>query len=241
LLGVMAIVTAFQIWFSDRPMQFFSANSAAITIQMTHHSGYAIHDVADQAAPEPDLDHPTRLTLEVDGKLVFDEIYANQDDSINQGARIFEQIPLPVGEHRILIKMYDRPDASIEQVLFDEFIPLPSRQALTINFRDIHIPDPKAGEHLYYETASGVNAGCRICHSLEKDEKIIGPSFYGIASRAGSRVPGMTAEEYLHQSIVDPNAFVVPGFPKGQMIQNFGKLLTEEEINDLIAFLMTMK
>ncbi len=51
----------------------------------------------------------------------------------------------------------------------------------------------------------------------------------------------MTAEEYLHQSIVDPNAFVVPGFPKGQMIQNFGKILTEEEINDLVAFLLTLK
>lgn len=137
--------------------------------------------------------------------------------------------------------MYDRPDASIEQVLFDKTIPLTSRQALTLNFRDMHHPDPKAGEKLYYETTSGVNAGCRICHSLEKDEKIIGPSFYGIADRAGSRVSGMTAEEYLHQSIVDPNAFIVPGFPEGQMIQNFGKILTEEEINDLIAFLMTMK
>ena len=241
LLGVMAIVTAFQIWFSDRPTQFFSADSAMLAIQMTHHSGYAIHDIVDQAELETDLDHPTRLTLEVDGKPVFDETYTAKDNGINEGVRIFEQIPLPVGEHRILIKMYDRPDASIEQVLFDKTIPLTSRQALTLNFRDMHHPDPKAGEKLYYETTSGVNAGCRICHSLEKDEKIIGPSFYGIADRAGSRVSGMTAEEYLHQSIVDPNAFIVPGFPEGQMIQNFGKILTEEEINDLIAFLMTMK
>jgi cytochrome c len=86
-----------------------------------------------------------------------------------------------------------------------------------------------------------VNAGCQICHSLEKDETIIGPSFYGIASRAGDRVSGLTAEEYLHQSIVDPNAYIVPGFPNGQMIQNFGKILTEEQVNDLIAFLMTIK
>ncbi|MBI5962201.1 MAG: hydrogenase iron-sulfur subunit [Chloroflexi bacterium] len=241
LLGVMAIITAFQIWLSDVPTQFFSADSAMLAIQMTHHSGYAIHDVADQAALEPDLDHPTRLTLEVDGKLIFDETYENQDNNINQGVRIFEQVTLPVGKHHILVKMYDRPDESIEQVLFDETIPLAPRQSLTINFRDIHLSDPKAGQHLYFETASGVNAGCRICHSLEKDEVIIGPSFYGIADRAGDRVPGLTAEEYLHQSIVDPNAFVVPGFPEGQMIQNFGKILTEEEINDLVAFLMTMK
>ncbi|MCX6058289.1 MAG: hydrogenase iron-sulfur subunit [Chloroflexi bacterium] len=241
LLGVMAIVTAFQIWFSDRPIQFFSADSAMLAIQMTHHSGYAIHDIEDQAPLETDLDHPTRLTLEVDGKLIFDETYKDQDDGINQGVRIFEQIRMPVGKHHITIKIYDRPDENIAQILFDKTIPLTARQSLTINFRDVHIPDPKAGESIYYETAAGVNAGCQICHSLEKDETIIGPSFYGIASRAGGRVSGLTAEEYLHQSIVDPNAYIVPGFPKGQMIQNFGKILTEEQVNDLIAFLMTMK
>ncbi|MBK8619936.1 MAG: hydrogenase iron-sulfur subunit [Anaerolineales bacterium] len=241
LLGVMAVVTAFQIWLSDMPTQFFSADSATLAIQMTHHSGYAIHDVADQAALEPDLNHPTRLTLEVDGELVFDETYTATNNSINQGVRIFEQIQLPVGKHHITIKMYDRPDASIEQVLLDKTIPLTARQSLTINFRDMHLSDPKAGESIYYETAAGVNAGCRICHSLEKNETIIGPSFYGIADRAANRVPGLTAEEYLRQSIVEPNAFIVPGYPSGQMIQNFGQILTEEQINDLIAFLMTMQ
>ena len=241
LIGVMAIVTAFQIWLSDWPTQFFSADSATLAIQMTHHSGYPIHDVTPLSPPEPDLDHPTRLTLTVAGKLVFDETYTATDTHINQGARIFEQIQLPAGRHHIIIKMYDRADASMEQTLFDKTITLAPRQSLTINFRDMHIPDPKAGEQLYYETASGVNAGCRICHSLEKNEKIIGPSFYGIADRAGERVPGLTAEEYLRQSILEPNAFVVPSYPAGQMIQNFGSILTEEQINDLIAFLMTLE
>ena len=241
LLGVMAIITAFQIWLSDMPTQFFNADSTTLAIQMTHHSGYAIHDIADQAPLKPDLNHPTRLTLTVDGSLVLDEIYIAKDNGINQGARIFEQIQLPVGEHHILIKLYDRPDANIEQILFDKTIPLTSRQSLTINFRDIHLSDPVAGKGIYYEAAAGVNAGCRICHSLEKDEVIIGPSFYGIATHAGNRVPGLTAEEYLRQSIVEPNAFVVPSFPEGQMIQNFGNILTEEQINDLIAFLMTME
>jgi cytochrome c2 len=137
--------------------------------------------------------------------------------------------------------MYDRPDESIEQILFDKTITLDERQVLTINFRDVHIPDPEAGRQIYYETAAGVNAGCRICHSLEKGETIIGPSFYGIADRAGNRISGMTAEEYLRQSILEPNAFVVSGYPAGQMIQNFGQILTEEQIEDLIAYLMTLK
>jgi cytochrome c2 len=241
LLGVMAVVTAFQIWMSNRPTTFFADDYATLALQMTHHSGYAMHDVPPPPSIEPDLDQPIRLTLEVDQQIVFDETYTATNNHINQGVRIFEQIKLPVGKHHITIKMYDRKDASFEQVIFDKTVPLAAYQSLTINFRDMHIPDPKMGESIYYETASGVNAGCRICHSLTKNEKIIGPSFYGIADRAGERVPGLTAEEYLHQSIVEPNAFVVPGYPAGQMIQNFGQILTEDQIQDIIAFLMTLK
>ncbi|MDP1548209.1 MAG: hydrogenase iron-sulfur subunit [Anaerolineales bacterium] len=241
LLGVMVIVTAFQIWLSDRPTPFYLEETAALAIQMTHHSGYAMRDVAPPAAIEPDLDQPIRITLEVNGQMLLDETYVAQNTHVNQGARIFEQVFLPVGAHHVTVKMYDRADRSFEQTLFDKTITLEPRQALTINFRDIHIADPKAGERLYYEAASGVNAGCRICHSLTKDERIIGPSFYGIADRARERVPGMTAEEYLRQSILEPNTFIVPGYPAGQMIQNFGDILTEEQINDLIAFLMTLE
>ncbi|NWF63270.1 MAG: cytochrome b N-terminal domain-containing protein [Chloroflexi bacterium] len=241
LLGVMAIVTGIQIWWSDRPTTFYDADSASLAIQMTHHSGYALRDVPPPPSIEPDLSLPIRLTLEVDGRLLLDETYNAIDNHINQGARIFEQVFLSPGTRHVTIKMYDRADASFEQVLFDDTIMLEPRQALTVNFRDMHIPDPAAGEQLYYETTSGVNAGCRICHSLVKDERIIGPSFYGIADRAGDRIPGMTAEEYLRQSILEPNAFIVPGYPGGQMIQNFGDILTEEQIQDLIAFLMTLE
>ena len=241
LLTIMAVATAFQIWLSDWSTQFFSDDTAFVAVQMTHHSGYAVHDIPAPATLEPDLDHPTRITLEVDGELVFNETYTATDNHINQGARIYEQIQLPIGRHHITIKMYDRPDESIEQVLLDKTVLLEPRQTLNISFRDVHIPDPVAGEHIYYETAAGVNAGCRICHSISKNETIIGPSFYGIADRASERVPGMTAEEYLYQSIVEPNAYVVPGYPEGQMIQNFGQILTEEQIQDLIAFLMTQK
>jgi ferredoxin/cytochrome c2 len=241
LLGVMAVITAFQIWLSDQPTPFYDADTASLAIQMTHHSGYAMQDVAPPPTVEPDLDQPIRVTLTVNGETLLDETYVATNNHINQGARIFEQVFLPVGEHHVTVKMYDRADRSFEQVLFDKTVTLEPRQALTINFRDIHIPDPKAGEQLYYEAASGVNAGCRICHSLTKDERIIGPSFYGIADRAGERIPGMSAEEYLRQSILDPNAYIVEGYPEGQMIQNFGDILTEEQIQDLIAFLMTLE
>ncbi len=50
-----------------------------------------------------------------------------------------------------------------------------------------------------------------------------------------------TVEEYLHESIVNPNAFVVEGFPSGVMYQNYGQDLSKQQIDDLVAFLLTLK
>ncbi|MBZ0298410.1 MAG: c-type cytochrome [Anaerolineae bacterium] len=47
--------------------------------------------------------------------------------------------------------------------------------------------------------------------------------------------------EYLRTSILDPNAFIVPGFPDNLMPKNFGEIFTEDEINDLIAYLLTLE
>jgi hypothetical protein len=78
LLGVMAVVTAFQIWLSDRPTPFYNADTASLAIQMTHHSGYAMQDVTPPATIEPDLDQPIRITLEVNGEMLLDETYVRR-------------------------------------------------------------------------------------------------------------------------------------------------------------------
>jgi cytochrome c2 len=103
--------------------------------------------------------------------------------------------------------------------------------------------DPKRGEELYHKTVIGPNAapGCVTCHSLEPGKTLVGPSHAGVATRAASAVSGVSAEDYLRQSIVNPNAHVTEGFTPGVMYQNYGKDLTEQEINDLVAYLMTLK
>ncbi len=81
---------------------------------------------------------------------------------------------------------------------------------------------------------------CSTCHSLEPDVVIIGPSLAGVASRAETRVAGQTAEAYLRSSIIHPEAFIVPGF-QDVMQKNFGSVLSADQINDLIAFLLTLR
>ena len=105
--------------------------------------------------------------------------------------------------------------------------------------------DPKvdAGKALFNQSVIGANAGCVTCHSLNKDEVINGPSLFGIATNAGTRIAGMDAEAYLRQSIEDTNAFFAPGFEDkvDVMPVDWKVVLTAEEEDNLIAFLLTLK
>ncbi len=99
------------------------------------------------------------------------------------------------------------------------------------------------GEKLFNQATIGPNSspGCVTCHSLEEGVVVVGPSQAGLAARAAQRVAGESAEEYLHNSIVNPNAYLVEGFAEGVMYQNYGAELTEEQLNDLVAYLLTLQ
>jgi mono/diheme cytochrome c family protein len=99
--------------------------------------------------------------------------------------------------------------------------------------------DPKAGETLFNSATIGSNPGCKTCHTVD-GSKLVGPSLQGIATRAGARVPGQSAEEYIRTSITDPNAYVVPDFPQGVM-PSFKTVLSDTQLNDIVAYLMTLK
>ena len=79
---------------------------------------------------------------------------------------------------------------------------------------------------------------CTTCHSLDGTVGL-GPSLRGISERAGTQVAGLSAEEYLRESILDTNAFIVEGFPESLMPVNFSETLSAEEVDAVIAFLMT--
>jgi hypothetical protein len=51
----------------------------------------------------------------------------------------------------------------------------------------------------------------------------------------------MSAAEYLRESIVEPDAYVVEGFQPGTMTGDFDTVLTEQEIDDLVAYLLTLQ
>lgn len=90
------------------------------------------------------------------------------------------------------------------------------------------------GEYLF------VNQGCSGCHSLKSEEVIVGPSMYGLIDRAESKVSGQSADDYIYQSIIYPNEYIVDEYPENVMPQIFINL-SEEELTALVSYLKTIK
>ena len=84
-----------------------------------------------------------------------------------------------------------------------------------------------------------VGAGCASCHRLASAGGTgnIGPSLDQLAAAAGKREPGKSAEDYVHEAIVDPDAYTVSGFAKGVMPSYEGKL-TDKQLETLVQFLL---
>ncbi len=113
--------------------------------------------------------------------------------------------------------------------------------------------DAAHGEQLFAQKvkmASGTNAPCTACHSLAPGEVKTGPSLAGVASRAGTREPGKTAEQYIRESIQQPNIYIVSDDPahnykgtngKSLMPEGLANLMSPQDLADMIAYMQTLK
>lgn len=95
--------------------------------------------------------------------------------------------------------------------------------------------DPAHGREL------SVQYGCTACHALEEGAAVVGPSWYNIGAIAATRVPGESAALYLYHSIVQPNQHVVEGFLPNLMPQTYQEQLNEQELADMIQYLLTLQ
>jgi mono/diheme cytochrome c family protein len=101
--------------------------------------------------------------------------------------------------------------------------------------------DAARGEALFKQTTIGSQPGCVTCHSLEPGKVLVGPSLATIGAEAGSMVEGQSAAEYLRESILKPDAFTVEGFSSGVMPAGLAGELSDQQVADLVAFLLNQK
>jgi len=101
--------------------------------------------------------------------------------------------------------------------------------------------DEEAGEALFNQMISEVGFACATCHAVADDTVLVGPSLLGIPARAAERVEGQVAERYIHASIIKSNEYIVEGFVENLMPQTYGEILSEADIINIIAYLMTLE
>jgi len=71
--------------------------------------------------------------------------------------------------------------------------------------------------------------GCIGCHTIAGEGGAVGPDLTGVVANKGA--------DYVHQSIISPNAVIVEGYSENIMPQNFSERMTDEQINDIITYL----
>ncbi|HLF91624.1 MAG TPA: hypothetical protein VI451_21955, partial [Anaerolineales bacterium] len=62
-----------------------------------------------------------------------------------------------------------------------------------------------------------------------------------ISVHAATRKSDYSAEMYIYESIVSPNVYVVEGFQGGIMPQKFSEIFTQQDLANLVAYLMTIR
>ena len=82
-----------------------------------------------------------------------------------------------------------------------------------------HTPDPLFTQY------------CARCHNINGINGVC-PDLSTIGARRD--------EAYIRESIMEPNAYIVPGFPKDVM-PKFSLILKPEEVDQLVKYLLTLK
>ncbi|HEY8030412.1 MAG TPA: cytochrome c [Gaiellaceae bacterium] len=87
-----------------------------------------------------------------------------------------------------------------------------------------------------------ISSGCGACHTFKPagTSATVGPDLDTAPEKDAPKAK-MPLAAFVKQSIVDPNAYISPGFPKGVMPPTFGATLSKAKIDALVAYIVTKK
>ncbi len=158
---------------------------------------------------------------------------------------IFRPTPRGFAEERRV--PFEHHEAGAEQ----HFTPL---VAPTPGLPGSNVPAPASGTGAAASPGQQVfigAGGCSACHTIEGvTAGILGPDLTHVASTAGGRIPGLSAEEYIRESILEPDAYTVTAADEG-IDQDFtvglmqatmaGIVLSDEDVDNLTEYLLTLQ
>ena len=154
------------------------------------------------------------------------------------GGQLTTSLDLAAGEHILRLQFADGAHIALEGDAYQDMI------VITVTDSASNLPQ----ETVDLALNAMLNTGCNACHitpGLPEAASNLGPDQTNMGVVAASRIEGYTAEEYIRESILMPSAFIVPECPTGPclpiMPENLGTLLTVEELDAVVAYLLTLR
>jgi cytochrome c oxidase subunit II len=101
-------------------------------------------------------------------------------------------------------------------------------------------PPSQSGGGTTDAAATFSSAGCSGCHAFQPANATgtIGPDLDNLTADAAKYGKGETPDQYVRESIVDPDKVVVSGYPPGVMPKTFGSSLSSAQIDALVSYLL---
>jgi mono/diheme cytochrome c family protein len=103
-------------------------------------------------------------------------------------------------------------------------------------------PGPSAAGNAAKGKAVFLANACGSCHTFKPagSTATIGPDL-DAKPAVDAKKNHMSLAAFVRESIVKPNAYISPGYPKGVMPQTFGTQLSKAQLADLVAFITAGK
>jgi heme/copper-type cytochrome/quinol oxidase subunit 4/cytochrome c2 len=129
--------------------------------------------------------------------------------------------------------------------MLPEELPPPANPADLAPATPVGLINAPPGQALFVGTAA-----CASCHTIQGvAQGVLGPELSKIASVAGSRIPGYSAEEYIRESILEPDAYTAgtadglsQDYQQGLMSATMaGIQLADEDVDALVEYLLSLK
>lgn len=83
--------------------------------------------------------------------------------------------------------------------------------------------------------------GCGSCHTFKPASATgaVGPDLDSAPASDAKADNNMNLAAFIHESIVNPDAYIAKGYNKGIMPSTFGSSLSKTQLNDLVAFILS--
>ena len=150
-------------------------------------------------------------------------------------------IPEQIHELTLMILKGDK-EVHEGQTVWEEVTDV-SREKIAHGAPEPQVPEVQVAADLSANARAGValiqgRAGCIGCHVVGGVGGQTGPPLTQIGAIAPTRT-GQSAEEYIRTSILQPQAYVVPGFPP--VMPSFQGVLSDEEVSQIVEYLLTLQ